>query len=149
MWHKGKGIIIYDPPRPRLKRKVDWWCIVDIDREITRYYRYWANQNPTWFGETRLDLCNPSWDSHISVIRGEIPRDDLMHLWRKYHGMEIEFRYSHEIRRSGDTTANDRPDNYFFVDVECPFLSRIREEFDKPANWKYHITIGRTWNSVK
>ena len=146
MWHNGTGIILYDPPRPKLKKKVDWWCIVQVNEEITRYYRYWVMKNPAYFKETSLDnLCMPSWGSHISVLRGERPRDDLMHLWRKYHGQRVNFRYSHDVRRSGDTTGWDRPDNYFFLDIHCPELINIRKELDRPTNWNLHMTIGRTW----
>ena len=44
MWLTGTGIIRYDPPRPGLKTRIKWWCVVDIDREITRYYRWWVKK---------------------------------------------------------------------------------------------------------
>ncbi len=133
------GTIIYDPYRPGMKKKTDWWAIVTVDKEITRYFRWWVMK------EYWIDLYRPSWDAHISIIRGEKPTPDKMHLWKKYHGQKIEFQYSLNIRQSGDTTEGDRPDHYWFVDVECPMLKQIRDELGRPSNWNQHLTIGRTY----
>jgi len=138
MWHKSTGRIIYDPHRPGMKSKTKWWAIVQCDREITRYYRWWV-QKEKW-----VDLYQPSWDAHVSIIRGERPRQDLMHLWKKYHGKTIEFKYKHHVRASGDTTR-DRPEYYWFVEIDCPLLVDIRKEFGLPYNWKLHLTIGRMY----
>ena len=140
MWHETTGKIVYDPWRGNLKKKRDWWCVVEVDKEITRYYRWWIERRYHIKG-----LCQPSWDAHVSVIRGEKPRSELMHLWKKYHGQRVPLRYKHFPRQSGDTTGYDRPDNYWFVEVQSPFLLNIREEFDFPTHWKLHLTVGRTW----
>lgn len=134
------GIIKYDPYRGKMKSKTDWWCVLNTDDEITRYYRWWVKKH-YW-----IDLCQPSWGAHVSIIRGEKPTPDLMHLWKKYDGMKVEFKYSHVVRQSGDTTGNDRPDSYWFVDVDCPFLLDIRRELKRPTDWKLHLTIGRTYD---
>ena len=139
-WLTGTGTIKYDPPRPGMKKKVDWWAILKVDREITRYYRWWV-QKEKW-----ITLAQPSWNAHISIVRGERPQKHLMDLWKKYDGQRITFRYKHQVRQSGDTTNNDRPNNYWFVEVDSPFLINIRKELKLPHNWKLHLTIGRTWN---
>jgi len=72
-WHTGHGYIKYDPYRPGLKKKKDWWAIVKIDREITRYYRWWVMK------ERWIDLCQPSWDAHISIIRGDGMRISVLY----------------------------------------------------------------------
>ena len=138
-WHKGTGIIRYDPRRPDMKRGTKWWAIVKVDRQITAYYRWWVKK------ELHVDLCQPSFDAHISIIRGERPPADKMELWKKYDGVEIEFEYEHNVRRSGDTTGWDRPDYYWFVTINCPLLKKIRDEFGFPSNWRQHLTIGRTY----
>lgn len=148
MWHKTSGIIKYDPYRPGLQKKTEWWCVVNVDREITRYYRWWVDKeilNPLAFD--KRGLAEPSWNAHISVIRGERPAPNLMHLWKKYDGKQIEFEYSHNVRQSGDTTGRDRPDNYWFVGIKSEFLLNIRREFGFPSDWNLHMTIGRTWNN--
>lgn len=138
-WLTSTGVIKYDPPRPGMKRRTDWWAILKVDREITRYYRWWVKK------ELHVDLCQPSWDAHISIIRGEKPRNELMHLWKKYDGKKVKFRYRHHVRVSGDTTGNDRPNHYWFVDIDCPQLTNIRKELKMPCKWSLHLTIGRTW----
>ena len=140
MWHTGYGYIKYDPYRGGMKKRTNWWAVVEIDREITRYFRWWVKK------EFWIDLKQPSWDAHISIIRGEKPPEHLRHFWKKYDGQRIEFKYKHHVRQSGDTTGNDRPDHYWFVEVDCPLLKQIRDEFGFPSNWKQHITIGRTYD---
>lgn len=150
-WHTSRGRIIYDPARPGMKRRTKYWAIVNVDREITRYFRWWVDRellNIT--GVEGFGLCQPSWDAHISIIRGEndvkdAPPQDLKRLWRKYHGEMVDFRYSLNVRQSGDTTGWDRPSHYWFVEVECPQLIEIRKELSLPYNWKLHLTIGRTY----
>jgi hypothetical protein len=138
MWHSGTGTIIYDPWRGEMKRRTKNWAVVDVDREITRYYRWWVMK------EKWIELYQPSWDAHISIVRGErLPNPEF---WKKYHGRKIEFKYKHEVRRSGDTTGNDRPDHYWFVEVDAPFLNEIRTELGLVTGWKFHLTIGRTYD---
>ena len=143
MWHKSTGIIKYDPPRPGMKKRTKWWCVVNVDKEITRYYRWWIQRELHIKG-----LCQPSWDAHISIIRGEEPIDELKHLWKKYDGQKVEFEYKHYPRRSGDRNFDlreDRPDFFWFVEVRCPLRTEIRGELGRPTGWKHHITVGRTW----
>ena len=145
MWYKSTGRLIYDPHRGDMKKKTDWWAILNVDREITRYYRWWIEHNPVHFGMTHIDIKKPSWDAHVSVFRGEKPNDEHMHLWKKYHNQIFEFEYSGMVRQSGDTTGFDRPDHYFFVEVRCPKLLAIREEMNRPTNWSLHLTVGRIY----
>lgn len=138
MWHESTGIIKYDPYRPGLKSNNRWWCILKTDRAITDYYRWWVKK------ERWIELCKPSWGSHISIIRGEKPKPQLMHLWKKYDGKRITFQYNHSVRFSGDTTG-DRPSTFWFLDIEAPELLAIREELELPSHWKLHLTIGRRY----
>lgn len=140
---KGTGVLTYDPYRGKMKTNTNWWIVVNTDNEIARYYRWWIMRH-YW-----IDLKNPSWGAHISVLRGGKPRNDKRHLWKKYMGEKINFTYSPIVRQSGDTTG-DRPDNFWFIDVWSDRLTEIRDElgftnvFDgKPI--KYHLTIGRTY----
>lgn len=152
---RGTGIIEYDPPRPGMKNRVHGWCVAHVDREITRYFRWWVNKhilNPLDIsvqGSQRkypfVPLHAPSWDAHISIIRGErhrfTPEQDA--LWRKYHGKRMEFYYSLDVHQS------PRQADFWIVDVVAPQMLNIRKELGLPSNWPLHLTIGRTyiWNN--
>lgn len=146
-WHKSTGRISYDPPRPGMKGDQRWWAILRCDPEITRYYRWWVDKeilNP--LDMDKLGLKKPSWDAHISIIRGEKPRPADMHLWKAYEGQVVEYEYRHVVRRSGDTTPGERPEHYWFVEVRAPKLIEMRKEFGFPYHWSLHLTIGRTYD---
>jgi hypothetical protein len=130
MWLESKAKIVYDPYRGGMKHRVDWWCVAEVDREITRYYRWWLQK------EFHLhDMLQPSWDAHISIIRGEKPTPKLMHLWKKYNGMVVPFKYNISPERSSR-------DDYWTVEVKCDFLMNIRHEFNRPTHFPLHLSIG-------
>ena len=143
-WFESTARIVYDPPRGAMKRRTEWWCIAVVDKEITRYYREWIkrerfNLHDIVQSEGRNNIerfIPPAWDAHISVIRGEKPRPDLMHLWKKYHGEVVTFKYEHNPRRS-------KRDDYWTVTVDCPELMHIREELERPTQWKLHLSVGK------
>lgn len=137
-WHEGEGRIIYDPHRGTMKRDTNWWCVIDVDKEITRYYRWWLQK------EKHIILQQPAWDAHISVVRGEKAVLRNAKLWKKHHGRKVKFRYEHgDIQISKD---RDAPGSFYWVRVDCPVVDEIREELGLIASWKYHhVTIGRTY----
>ena len=150
MWHQGTGVVQYDPPRGRMKKKIDWWCVINVDPEITRYYRWWVQKELHVKG-----LHPPSWDAHISVVRGENdirsydrslrPSEypDANELWKKYDGEVVEFRYQHNPQR-----GKDRPElvgTFWNVEVDCPRGTEIRKELGLKYDWALHLTFGRTW----
>lgn len=140
--YKSIGRIIYDPYRANMKNRTQWWCVVDVDKEITAYYRWWlAKEKHIWLKE-------PSWNAHISVVRGEVPRSEFQHLWKKYHNQPVEFQYQHvgnfKIGRSGLLQA-DNDGTYYWVDIVCPMLDNIRSELGLRRGWKMHLTFGRTY----
>jgi len=136
-YHNGSGIIRYDPPRPGMKRRTKWWCVLYVDKEITRYYRWWIQRM------LHIQLHPPSWDAHISIIRGEKPGTDLEHLWKKYDGMRVPFKYHHSPKPT--IKKADDVGNFWYIDVVCPKIQEIREEFGFPTNFGYHLTVGRSW----
>jgi hypothetical protein len=153
MWHKGTGIIQYDPPRGRMKKKVDWWCVINVDREITRYYRWWVEKELHVKG-----LCPPSWDAHISVVRGSndivsFDRDliqdgkpDRYKLWKKYNSEKVEFWYEHNPQQAPQRPhRQDEEGTFWHVEVQCPRGTEIRKELGLKHDWPLHLTFGRTW----
>lgn len=139
---------MYDPPRPGMSYRKDWWCVVNLNKEITRYYRWWLSF------EKHIHLQPPSWDAHISIVRGEKPRPEFMDAWKKYQGKQIEFFYepgSIRVDRSQRTDA--RADSavggeYYFIDVVCPILDDIRRDLGLRTGYKFHFTVGRTYEYI-
>lgn len=151
---KSTGILRYDPPRGDMKRNVRNWLVLETCHGIVLYYGDYVRRNPTFWGESRIDLKMPSWGSHVSVVRGEHIRQDFYDRhWRKYEGEVVEFEYSHLVRRSGDTTPGERPENFWFLDVHCDRLMDIRRELglrtSSPIDGRpftSHLTIGRVYD---
>lgn len=145
---RSTGTIVYDPRRGDMKRRTKWWCVLLVDREITRYYRWWIGRH-LW-GRTAIKedwLCQPSWDAHISVVRGETPRQKFRHLWKKYDKEKVEFKYSHEPRFVGNRGVRHSKDgDFWLVDVSCPRIDEIREELGLKTFYRYHLTVGRTYD---
>lgn len=139
--HHGSGTIVYDPYRGEMKKRTQGWCVVDVDKEITRYFRWWLAR------EKHIHLAPPSWDAHISIVRGERLHPSVQRLWKKYAGQKVEFTYDHignyKTARSGLGGSADNGE-YYWVDVECKLMDTIRAELNLRQGWKFHITFGRT-----
>ena len=131
---KTTGRIVYDPPRPGMKRRTDWWVIASVDRDITAYYRWWVQKR--YF----IDLCEPSWNAHVSIVRGE--RIDPKHhdKWKRLHGKTIEIEYGHTVKQ-----VESKP-HFWYVSAHAPEIDEIRGELGLQTNFAYHLTIGRTYN---
>lgn len=142
---KGTGFIQYDPPRPGMQHRTNWWCVINLNKEITRYYRWWLSY------QKHIHLQPPSWDAHISIVRGEKPRPEFIEVWKKYQGKKVEFTYHHGLIRVDKSHRTDaRAKNavggeYHFIDVECPQLDEIRNELGLITGFNYHFTVGRTY----
>lgn len=136
--HRGSGKVVYDPKRGGMKSNTTNWCVIELDREITRYYRWWLQK------ERHIILQQPAWDAHISVVRGERLTPEQMKMWKKQQGRIVDFVYEHgDIQVSKD---KDAPGYFFWIRVDCPAVDEIRTELGLVASWKYHhITIGRTY----
>ncbi|RWZ87198.1 MAG: hypothetical protein EO766_11750 [Hydrotalea sp. AMD] len=142
---KSTGRIIYDPNRPGMKKRNTGWCIISVDTEITRYYRWWLEY------QYHIHLQPPSWDAHISVVRGEFLSDAVKSLWKKYHKQPIEFEYEHgniQKHRSGREQDGIVPGDYYVIDVKCPTIDMIRQELGLKTGYKYHLTVGRSYEYV-
>lgn len=141
----GTGIIQYNPARPGMKHRTDWWCVVKVNKELTRYYRWWLEY------EKHLHLQPPSWDAHISVVRGERPRPAFVDGWKKYQGEKVDFTYQHgsiridRSQRTDDKAKNAIGGEYYFIDVMCPRLDEIRSELGLKVGFNYHFTIARSY----
>jgi hypothetical protein len=151
---KSIGRVDYDPHRGDMKRKTKYWCVLNADRELTRYLRWWTDRelvNIT--GVEGYGLSQPSWDAHISIVRGEgdvrnVPAHVLRKLWGKYQGCEMEFEYTLDVRQSGDKAVDgfDPKEHFWFVTVWSDEMTYIRKELGLPYDWNLHLTFGRTYD---
>lgn len=137
-WHHGEGIVAYDPFRGSMKKDTSGWCIVNIDKEITRYNRWWLQR------EKHTMLNEPAWNAHISIIRGERVLPQYVKTWKKHQGRKVQFKYQHgDIQVSKD---KDQPGWFYWIRVDCPAVDEIRNELGLITSWQYHhATIGRTY----
>jgi hypothetical protein len=138
------GKIIYDPFRGGMKRRTEGWCIVSIDTEITRYYRWWLKY------QYHIHLQPPSWDAHVSCVRGEKISSKYQHNWKKHHNQVIALQYEHgsiETSRSGRIDSNN-DGQYYYIKVISPTITDIRNELGLNTFHSYHLTIGRTYEYV-
>lgn len=137
-FHQSSGIITYDPYRAGMKNRTVGWCVVNVDCEITRYVRWWLQY------EKHIHLQPPSWNAHVSIVRGERLDPSVRHLWKKYDKQKINFLYEHGNIKCAEDKKNGGL--YYWIDVECQQMSDIRKELRLPQGWKFHITIGRTYS---
>ena len=139
---RGSGQIIYDPYRGQMKKRNTGWCIITVDTEITRYYRWWLQF------EKHIHLQPPSWDAHISIIRGEYIPDATKSVWKQYHKEIAHFEYEHghiQKFRSGRDDNDMVPGDYYVVNIKCPIINKIRQELGLKVFDDYHLTIGRSY----
>ena len=139
------GKIVYDPNRGSMTRRTNWWCVAEVDREITRYYRWWIQTKYNPFQIEEWKVHPPAWDAHVSIIRGEQPPADKMHLWKKYHGQRMEIHYPSPSDYYIAGPTHSVGGLFFIVDVDCPDLIKIREEFGFKSDWKLHLSFGRMY----
>lgn len=131
------GKIIYDPFRANMKNNTSNWCIIDCDKEITRYYRSWLKS------EKHIILHQPSWDAHISVVSGQRIPDQFKHLWKKHHGKSVKFQYQHGNIESIDDKK--QAGRFYWIRVNCSFATDLRGELGLQKYQTFHLTIGRTY----
>lgn len=151
-WFTTTGKILYDPPRPtKLRRGTDWWCVVQLDNAIHQYYRWWLEKYWWEFDRRPMkrDYNAPAFGTHISVCRGEKPKN--REAWKKRHGQRVTIEYCNVIRQTGDTTGFDRPDHFWFLDARFPEYLDIRRELGLRTSlngkpFTPHITIARSYD---
>lgn len=131
-----EGYLEYDPDRKDMKKRTQYWCVLQLPNDLVRYYQYFLRT------EKHIYLEMPAWGAHVSIIRGEKPDDEHIHLWKKYHKKKFKFRYFPEIVEVKDKKQSG---SFYVINFECPELSDIRRELGLPVYRDFHITIGRTY----
>lgn len=113
----SKGVLKYNQPTDT----VGYRLVVDIDPEITDYYRALI---PPWKGKLNKQMYAP----HISVVRKEIP--PLPEFWGRYEGEVIEFAYDNVIHSSP---------TYWWLNCFSKRLEDIRLELGLPVDSPYTL----------
>lgn len=128
------GKIIYDP-NPDKKKREPYWCIADVEKDITKYYR---EQFKKKFG---IILYKPAFDAHVSVLKGLESKTDKMDTnWGYLEGKEVEIWYDPNIYWN---------EKHVWLNTYCQDYFDIREYYDVPE-WNTkdfsHLTIGKFTN---
>lgn len=123
-----KGTIRYSPKLLGASSS-KWWCTIDGDPELGKYYRHLF-----YLQSYRCNkLQRPSWECHITVIRDEEPSDKS--LWGKYNGLEVDFEIIGEMETNGD---------YYWLPIKCQLALDLRAELVLgELLYPLHVSIGR------
>jgi hypothetical protein len=142
------GKLIYDPVRS-MKKDTDWWCMLELSNDqIANYYR-WHLDRVWWLGDShsvKREYSKPPHRSHISIIRGEVPRKNKDQWGKFMSGQHLKFNYDNDVRQT--TLERDGKDYFWFIDAWFPDYNRIREYFGLEFQrngipFKGHITVAR------
>lgn len=129
---KTTGKLIYNPPRPGLKKTRnhdEFFLILEVHRSIGTYYRHWVYRR---YG---IKLAPPAFETHVTILDGRTPvQPGYLEHWKKYSGKIIELEYSPEIYRNW---------KFWCLPVRSPELVEIRKELGFETQKPLHITIGR------
>jgi len=130
------GKVVYDPRRPEMRnRGTINWCVVEIHRDFSRYVRWHLNRHYL----DCLDLIQPAFDCHMSIVRGERIHPRLQALWKKHDGKLTQIRWGLEAH----LVRNPNGDQFWVTSVECPLALQIRRELGLPTDWSFHVTVGK------
>ena len=110
---KSVGVLKYNQSRST----GTYWLVVEIDPEITRYYRALIPKS--------IRSNKQMYAPHITVVREAKETPVNLEHWGKYQGEEVEFEYSHEVQFS---------ENYVWLNVWCQRLEEIRLELGMPVD---------------
>lgn len=132
MWVKYKGVVVYNPPRPDL-RKIrhgqDWFLFVEADFGLAAFYRWLV------FRRFGLRLQPTAWKPHVTVLDGRKKVEPhFQKFWKKYEKQKVEFEYSVEVEQHW---------KFWVLPVRSEQLLDMREELGFSRNYPLHLTFGR------
>lgn len=149
--HKSTGKIIYDPHR-NMDRDTKWWCVLELQNdELPKYLRsildteWWTYDS----SKKKRGYHKPPHKAHISVIRGETPRENRKN-WKKFLANKtLTFEYSLDIQQTAG--FKNEVGEFWFVKTVFPEFNVIRNHFglDTERNgrpFSGHLTFARTYD---
>lgn len=114
-----------------LKFDHNWAWISNCGLDTIKYYH--------WFlGKKGKSLNLPIWKAHITIIRSSDNFDCLQ--LHPHYLKEITFSYHPEnIGTNG---------SYWWIEVECPAASLLRQEYGLSfePEYPFHLTIGKEYS---
>lgn len=124
------GTIIYNPNNS--KRAEPFWCIIDIEKDITRYYRELFKK------KTGIILHSPAFDAHVSVLKGlEQATEKMKTHWEYLNGKIVEVHYDPNIYWN---------EKHVWINTYCKEYFDLREYYGV-LDWNTkdfsHLTIGK------
>jgi len=104
------------------------WVVIDCPFDIVYYYNRVCN----WMLHKQNKITWPLHGAHITVVAGKYTK--VKKNWGYRADETVKFNY-------GTLTNND---NYFWLVVDCPEASEIREKLglSPEPKWPYHLTVG-------
>lgn len=137
-WVELEGVLEYDPDRGTMKSNRPYWLVLQLPFDIVKYYQYFIRT------EKHIDVKDPQWGAHISIVRGEVP--DKPEYWKRYAGKKVKIRFKPIVECIDDKKKDG---NYFVIEFDEPFFNQIREELGLPHKYlRFHLTVGRTYYDV-
>lgn len=132
-WIKASGKLLYDPPRPGLKKKHKARSVIIQPKfdDIDLYYQ--------WFLKKRygLRLQRPVWRPHVTIVKGnEKIKNELS--WKKHDQVIIEYEYSPAIEKNFQ---------FWTLPVRCDQMKELRRDLGLKPDFPFHITIGRLYDN--
>jgi len=108
-----------------------YWLVLDCDLGICEYYSHLYNLHSHKTSKLQL----PAHGAHITIVAGKYESAPSHPKWNAYQGEIVKFAYTPTVYNAGV---------YFWLRVNCPRLSDIRQELGlSPQPYTpFHLTIG-------
>ena len=127
--YKLQGRLVYEPPRPDLKKtfKAKTLIVQLPFDDLANLYRWFVKQK--YF----VSLNPPMWGNHVTVVRGDERVPNSL-LWKKHAGEFVEFEVVPHLYKVWD---------FWALPVYSTRLSELRSELGLKVFHEMHLTIGR------
>lgn len=130
-----EGTLVYDPDRGAMKKKKDFWLVLQLPMQLVKYYQYFIRT------DLHIDIKDPQWGAHVSIVRGEDPPNKQY--WKKYDGQKVRIKFNPDVMEVKDKKQSG---SFFIIEFDDDFIAHIREELGLQSKYfRYHITVGRTY----
>ena len=120
----------------KIEYKPDGWVILNIDKSIINYYKFWVEK---FIGKK---LSTSFHGSHVTCVAGKYDKGLIKHpRWNEFNKRVVSFEYDSHIYTDKDWFFLGE---YFWLRVHCNELIKIRTDLGlRPQPFHpFHSTIG-------